>query len=147
MEVIAAGARVMVAMAATVAVIVGAIGGAIVWRGGIRLTLGGLSGMLVYFLAATALLGFSFLTLAVIVGIPILVLSFLISYLTARHLRSRTSLRLMWATPAAVGSALTVGFLYLLLFRLSLWAPVWIALGADACLILLAIRNWKLVPQ
>ena len=147
MEVIAAGARVMVATAATAAVIVGAIGGAIVWRGGNRLTLGGLSAVAVYFLAATDFLGFAFLTLAVIFGIPILVLSFLISYLTARHLKSRTSLRLMWATLAAVGSALTVGFLYLLLFRLSLWAPVWIALGADACLILLAIRSRKLVPQ
>ena len=63
MEVIAAGARVMVASAATAAVIVGAIGGAIVWRGGNRLTLGGLSAVAVYFLAATDFLGFSFLTL------------------------------------------------------------------------------------
>src|SRR6266571_7885769 len=41
MEVIAAGAMVMVTTAATAAVIVGPIGGAIVWRGGNRVTLGG----------------------------------------------------------------------------------------------------------
>ena len=70
MGVIAAGFEILVATAAMAAVIVGAIGGAIVWRGGNSLTLGGLSAVAVYFLAATAFLGFSWLTAAALFGVP-----------------------------------------------------------------------------
>jgi len=40
-----------------------------------------------------------------------------------------------------------MGFLYLLLFRFGLRAPLVTALAADVCLILLVIRNRGLVTQ
>lgn len=57
----------------------------------------------------------------------------------------------MWATIGALGCALAVGAAYLrlftALFMTSLWAPAMIALGADACLVLLAIRNRNPIPR
>ena len=70
-------------------------------------------------------------------GLPPLLLSFLIASATARALEARTRLRPLWTTLAAFGCALSLGFLYLLLFRLDLGKPLVVALVADAALALL----------
>jgi hypothetical protein len=151
MEVVATGFVNLVVTTALVALIMGAIGGVLVWRIRSGLALGGLAAVGVYLgaylLVAAVFLGFPSLALAVLYGIPSLALTFLISFLTVRHLEARANLHPIWATLSAFASALIAGFLWILLFRFSYWAPVWVALGTDVYLILFAIRNRKLVTQ
>lgn len=74
-------------------------------------------------------------------------LTFLICSISARWLEARTALRPIWIALAAFGFTLSMGFLYLLWFRLSWRAPLLAALGADVCLVLILIRSRKLVRQ
>ena len=136
----------MIGAAAVLAVIAGAAGGAALWKAKYGLALGGPSVAGIYFLAVVFFLEISWLG-AVLFGVVPLVMTFLVSYLTARHLIMRAKLRPIGAALAALVTALIVGFLYLLLFRISLWVSVWIAAGVNAYLMFLAIRNWKLAPQ
>lgn len=148
MEVIAVGFKVLVASVVVTAVIVGAMSGAVFWRAKNGLVLGSLSALGVYFLAVAIdldLLPWGKLTL--VFGVPPLIMTFLMSYLTARHLKARSKLRPLWASLAALGGTLIVGFSYGFLFRIGFEAPIWTALGADAGLILLTIRNRRLVLQ
>jgi hypothetical protein len=136
----------MIGAVACLAVIVGAVTGSLSWKAKRGLALGGPAVVCVYLLAVVAFLEISWLG-AVLFGATPLILTFLVSYLAARHLKVRANMRPIWATLAALGAALIVGLFYLLLFRFNLWASVWIAAGLDAFLSLLAIRNWKLAPQ
>jgi len=147
MEVISNGFVILVAYVAMVAIIMGAVGGAIVWkiRGG--LTRGSLSTAGIYLLAAVPIIGFPWLAVALIFGIPLLVLTFLITFLTAHHFETRANLHHILSILAAISTALIAGFLLLMLFRFNLWAPVWITLGADAYLILLVISERKVASQ
>jgi ABC-type Mn2+/Zn2+ transport system permease subunit len=74
-------------------------------------------------------------------GAPSMALAFLVCAVSARWLEARTALRRNWAILAAFGFTLAMGVLYLLLFRLSLWAPLPAALAADVCLIVLLMRS------
>jgi hypothetical protein len=131
---VAAAAYVMVAALAVQAVAFGALGGALAWAIGARLLWAGplAAGA---FLAATVLLGSYRLEPAALYGIPLLTLTFLVSWLIARFLETGGKWRRIWATPAALGGGFLVGFLWLLQSRLGLWTPVSTALVADACLI------------
>ena len=137
----------MAATAAMAALILGAMTGAVVWRLKSSLFLGGLLSLAIFVLAATVFLGFRSLTVAVIYGIPALIMTFLISHLAANAWNVRLNMRALWATLAGIGTALVAALLYLLMLRFSALAAVWVALGADACLIPLAMRNRKVVSQ
>ena len=91
----------------------------------------------------TVLLGSYSLTGAAVFGIPPLILALLTCWLTARSLEARARLRRIWASLVGLGCALFLGFLCLLLFRVSFWAPVSVALAADVCLILFIYRSRK----
>lgn len=145
MEPLAVGAIVSIAGTAALAVIIGALSGAVVWRVRHGLIWGGLLSISAY-LFVFAIDGDFSLRGAAVFGGPPLVLTFLISYLAARQLTARANLRALWATVAALASALAVGTLYLLWFRFGLlrsspWEPIWTAAGADVCLLLVAIRD------
>lgn len=88
---------------------------------------------------------FRWLARELIWGAPSMALAYLICALSARWLEARTALRRNWAMLAAFGFTLCMGILYLLLFRLSLWAPLLAALAADALLIVLLVRSRTLV--
>ena len=122
-------------------VIVGAIGGAIVWNARAGLAVGGLATAALYFVAAAAL-GASNFRVLLMVGLPPLFLSFLTVSMAARALALHTRLGVVWVTLAALGSAFAAGATYLWLFRISLWATSVIALLADAVLIVLLMVFW-----
>jgi hypothetical protein len=148
MEPIAVAAVVAIAAAMVASLVAGAVIGAVVWRLKYGLALGGLCVGL-YLLVAPGRLVAAFLSTAW-VSAPPLVMTFLTSYLTARHLSVRTKWRPAWATVAALAGALALGALYMslsgILFRRGLWDPAWIAIGADLSLALLVIRDWSAAP-
>lgn len=144
MEPLAAAGYVTVVSNALLAVILGAFGGAVAWqvkRSLLWVALLAAGG----YLAATVLLGSSRLMAAAVVGIPPLILTLLACWLTARYLETRARLRRIWATLVALVCALLLGFLWLLLFRLSFRVPVSLALAADVGLIVLLYRTRKAV--
>jgi hypothetical protein len=124
----------MIAALVVMAVMVGAVGGAIAWAVGAGLLWGGIL-TVGAFLAATVLVESYSLKAATLLGLPLLVLAFLIAWLTARYLEARAKFRRIAAALLALGAALVVGFLCLLLGRIELLAPVWVAASADGCLI------------
>lgn len=67
--------------------------------------------------------------------------TFLVASVSARWLETRTMLRRTGTATAAFAVALSLGLLSPRLFGLSLQAPVFAAVGAGACLILLAIHD------
>ncbi|MGH7701913.1 MAG: hypothetical protein ACREMO_02385 [Gemmatimonadales bacterium] len=134
--------------AALTGVVVGAIGGAVVWRVRSNLALGGLltagAYLLVQALDGDAL---GLLRARFTWGLPAAILAFLVASVSARWIAARTTLRPTWITLAAFGLALGLGFLYLFLFRVSPWAPRRGAVAADVCLILLLMRSpWLARP-
>jgi hypothetical protein len=147
MEPIAAGFMVSIAAAAVLGIVVGAIGGAVVRRLRMNFVLG------VFLTACAYLLALIeendgrvlWLKAELVWGTPSMMLAFLISLIAARWLEARTKLRPIWTTLAAFGVALTLGFLYLLTFRLSLTAPPVIGLVADAGLLLLLVLSRKII--
>ncbi len=147
MEVISNGFLILVGSVAIAAFIMGTFGGAIVWkvRGG--LALGGLSTVGVYLLASAAILGYPWLIAALIFGVPSLILTFLISFIVARHFESRANSHHIFPALAAIFTALVAGFLLLVLFRFNLWAATLTTLGIDAYLILYVIRKQSLLSQ
>jgi hypothetical protein len=144
MEPVAVAGYVTVAANAVLAIILGALAGAIAWAVNRSLLWVGLSAAGIY-LAGTVLLGSSRLAAAAVVGMPPLLLTLLISWLTARYLEARASVKRIWATPVALCGALLLGFLWLLLFRLGFRTPVLVALAADVGLIVLLFRARRAV--
>lgn len=150
MEPLAVAAIASIAGAAVLAIIIGAVSGAVAWRVRHGLVLGGLLSIGAYLLVLAIDGGLHWLRGTAVFGGPPFVLTFLISYLAARYLTARANLRPLWATVAALASALVIGCLYLLWFRFGLlrsspWEPIWIAVGADACLLFVAIRGRSVV--
>src|SRR5438552_12847513 len=130
---IAFGFMILIGAAALMGVMVGAIGGAVIWRMRMNLVLGGLltAGVYLLVLVADHLGDFLWLRAKLTWGIPPLSLAFLIASVSARWLKARTRLHPTWTTLAACGVGLGLGFLYLLLFRIDLEAPLAVALVAD----------------
>jgi hypothetical protein len=146
MEPVGAAGYVMVAAAAVLAVILGAFAGAIAWAVRCSLFWAALLAAGAY-LAIEVLLGSASLAPAAVIGIPPLILTLLTSWLTARYLEARARFRHISATLVALGFTLLLGFLWGFSFRLGLWAPVSLALVADACLIVLFCRSRKEIAQ
>ena len=107
MEPLAAAGYLLIASAALDGIIVGALGGAISWAvKGRRLWIGVLVAGI--YVAMVLRASYSLKTGAVF-GIPLSVLTFLISWLTASYLQARTRLKTIWATPLATCCALIAG--------------------------------------
>src|SRR5688572_8191720 len=124
MEPLAASFAVNAATAGLLATIIGAMGGAIVWRGQFRLIPGIACACVVYVLLSVPLSAF---LIAIVHGIPLLTLTLLVAWLTAHHLRHRAQLRVVSAVCTALAAALLVGLLHVFLLRLSLWFPAFTA--------------------
>lgn len=127
---------VMVTSAAVLAVFLGALGGTIAWAVKRGPLWGGLAATGVYF-TKTVVLESARLTSSAVIGIPPLIMTLLISWMTASHLEARTRLWRTWAALLGLACALLLGFLWGFLFRLGLRAPVSVAIAADVCLIAL----------
>ena len=149
MEPIAVGFMIMVAGAAFLGVVVGAMGGAVVWRLRGGLVLGGALTACAYLLSLILEHheDFIFLRTKLIWGIPSMSVSFLVGSVSARWLEARTRLRPVWIALAAFGISLALGVLYMSMFRISMKAPLEAALAADICLILLLMGLRKSVVQ
>jgi len=138
---IAAGFVVLILTAALMGVVVGAIGGAVAWRFRANLVLGAVATWCAFLLLLVAdSYDLHWLRAKLTWGTPPLTLTFLMASALARELEARTALRRAWIGLAAFGIALSLGLLYLRLFRLDLWTPLPLALGADVALILLLTR-------
>jgi hypothetical protein len=149
MEPFAVGFMVLIAGASVIGVVVGAIGGAVLWRLRIGVVPGAVltAGAYLLVLVLEHHEDFIFLRAKLTWGAPSMSLAFLICSVSARWLEARTKLRPTWIALAALGFSLAMGFLYLLLFRLSMRAPLVAALAGDICLILLLMRSRRLVLQ
>src|SRR5262245_18562256 len=135
---VAAGFIVLILTAALMGVIVGAIGGAVVWRLRVNLVLGAVLTAFAFVVTLVAEYPGSFFLRAKLVwGLPPMLLTFLIASLSARALEARTRLRPLWTTLAAFGCALSLGSMFLWLFRLDLQITIVAALVADAGLAVL----------
>src|SRR5262245_49506825 len=123
----------MIAAAAVLAVMVGALGGAIASALRAGLLLGGVltAGAYLADLVFIESVGLKTATLF----LPLVALTFLTSWLTARLLEARLGLPRVWAASLAFVCALLTGFLCMLLGRVGLLIPVWAALAADLGLI------------
>ena len=142
---VAYGVLAMIAGVMVVAVVVGAAGGVINGRLQGELSVGAVVVTAAYVLLLMALESRSSWRLAVFGLLP-LMLSFLVGSVTTRLLQTRAGLRPVLAMLAALGGALLVGFLYLMLIRggwLKLTDPgtAWVALAAFSLLIVLSIRK------
>lgn len=131
---VAAAAYVMIAALGVAAVLVGAFGGAIAWAVRAGLLWGGFL-TVGAFLTVMVLVESYSLKAATLLGLPMLILAFLTAWLTARSLEARARFRRISSALLALGAALVVGFLCMLLGRLDLLAPFWVAAAADVCLI------------
>jgi hypothetical protein len=126
----------IVASAAVLAVMLGAFAGAIGWATKARVLWAGLLAAAIYL--ATAVLWESHrLEAAASIGIPPLILTLLIAWLTAQYLETRAKWRRIWAALAALGGALLLGFLWGFSLRLGLREAILMALAADVCLLVL----------
>jgi len=145
MEPLAAAGYLLIASAALDGIMVGALGGAIAWavKGRRRWI-----GLLVAGIYVTIVLRASYsLKTGAVFGIPLLVLTFLISWLTASYLQARTRLKSIWSTPLAICCASIAGVAWAFLFRLGMWAPGTFAAVADVFLILFLFLRPKLIRQ
>jgi hypothetical protein len=142
MEPLAVAGYVAIASAAVLAIMAGAFAGALAWavRGWIKGSLlwCGLLAAAGY-LVKESVLDSAKLSSAFVLGIPLLVLTLLASWLLAGHLETRARWRRPWAALAALGGAFLLGYLWGFQFRLGLWVPSWTALAADLGLIVCLI--------
>lgn len=141
MEVIANGFIALATATATASIMMGAVSGTIVWKVKKGLVSGGLSTIGLYLIAAIAFLGFPWVAVIMPFGVPLLIMTFLISFLIGNHLETCGKLSPILATLTALCSALAVGALHLMLFIFSMQASIWVSLGAATYLIIFAIRN------
>src|SRR5262245_16705431 len=134
MEPLAAAGYVMIASAAVVALLLGALGGAIARALGRGLPWVALLAAAGY-LASTVLFDSARLAPAAIVGIPPLLLTLLTCWLSGHHLEAGAGWRRIPAALAGLGCALLVGFLWGFTFRIGVRTAVSTALALDAVLI------------
>ena len=131
----------MIAGAAAVSSLIGAVIGAVVWRFKKGLLWAGLAVGL-YVLLGPTLLNAPLRGVARF-GLPPLVLALLAAYVTGRSVGTSRRLNRFWAMIVALGAALLVATLYLRSFmrlmRADTWLPFWVAVIADAVLLVLAI--------
>jgi hypothetical protein len=109
MEPLGAAGYVMVAAAAVVAMFLGALAGTIAWAVKRGPLWGGVAAMGAY-LASTVVFGSARLAPAALIGIPLLTLTLLTSWLTASQLEARMRLRRMWAALLGFACALLLGY-------------------------------------
>jgi hypothetical protein len=142
-EPLAVGFILSIGTAALIGIFVGALGGAVVWRLRMNLLWGGLLTAIAFVVCLILENGGRtlFMKAEFMWGTPALILAFLLISLLAPWLASRIKLRPTWTGLIALLLVLVFGFMYLFLFRLNLAAPLWVALGADVCLLFLLIRN------
>lgn len=112
----------MVASAAVLAVMVGAVAGVLAWAMKLNILLGGVCAAAAY-LAALALLGSHSLTAAATVGGPPLLVTAVTAGVTARYLEARGRLWRPAVAMLALVVALAVGFLFLRLLAHALGFP------------------------
>jgi hypothetical protein len=138
---VAYGALVFVAGTMVISLLSGVIVGSAMW-GFKRGLAWGILCVVAYLLVASVVFEVRTSAFTSLNGPPML-MTFLGSYLTGRWIRARNQ-SVLWVTVAALGGGLVLGALYLflckLLFGISLWGPVWVALIADTCLGILAVR-------
>lgn len=139
----AAGFQVLIAASAVLGTMVGAIGGAVIWRLRWNVFLGALltGAAFLLIVVAESPKNFTWLPTRLTWGIPPMMLSYLVASLAGRWLADR--FRPAWTTLAAFGIAITVGFLCLLSFRWTPQAPLSVSVGGSACSIVLLLRSRK----
>lgn len=145
MEPIAAGFLRTIAGATVLAVFVGAVGSACVWRARIHIALGALLAAFAYVLLLIADHHgrFFWLRAELTWGAPILALTFLAGSLAARWIGAHARWRPTLVALGSFGVTLVVGLSYLFLFRLDMQAPLRWAWVIDAGLVLLLWRGRK----
>lgn len=143
---IAFGFLILIAAAAVLGVLAGALGGAVVWWARINLLVGGLLafGAFALVLVLEGEGDQTWMRAKLIWGTPSFVIAFLLCRLTARWLEMRTTLRRGWISLLGFLAAVGLGALYLLLFRIDPKAPLYAAPPAAALLIGLLI--WSRRP-
>lgn len=134
-----------IAGAAVLAVFVGALGGAIVWRARLHIALGALLTACAYVLLLIVdHHGRLFwLTAELNWGAPMLALTFLVGSLAGRWIGAHARWRSTLVALASFGVALVVGLSYMFLFRIDIQAPLRWAWVIDAGLVLLLLRSRK----
>jgi hypothetical protein len=149
LEPIAYGFLVMIAGAAFAGMVVGAIGGAVVWRVSCHLLLGIVLTFCTFFLIIIAdeQGHHAFLRAKLVWGAPSMGLTFLVGSIAARWLGAWTAIRRTWIALAAFGLALVAGFLYMLLFRARTESALATALWVDAGLVVLLILTRRLARR
>jgi hypothetical protein len=137
---VASAALVMIAATAVLGVFWGAPAGAIAWSIRLRLVwavalaVGG-------YLAQAVLFEHIRFVAAAAIGLPPLLLSLLTSWQAARYFETWKRYSRIRAGLLALGCGALSGFLCLLTARLHLWAPSYVALAANVCLIALLYRS------
>jgi hypothetical protein len=146
---VAFGFLILIATAAVTGALVGAIGGALVWRlrlnaaAGIALTVCAFLGILLLDQWGDT----TWLRAKLAWGIPSLAVTFLSASLSARWVAARTRLSPTWTAIVACVLALSLGFLYMFLFKLSPGAPLVGGPAISLCLILLLVLSRRLVQK
>ena len=145
MEPIAVGFLRTIAGASVLAVLVGALGSACVWRARIHIALGALLTACAYVLLLIMDHHGRFFWLRAELnwGAPMLALTFLVGSLAARWISARARWRPTLIALASLGVTLVAGLSYLFLFRLDMRAPLRWAWVIDAALALLLLRSGK----
>ena len=144
---IAAAVEFTIAGAGILAVLLGAIGGVVLWKMRINLLLGVPAVAAVYVVVLILSSGLFWLRLSLAAGLLPLIQAALLSHLLATFLQTRAKLRSVWSALAALASSLVVGFLTLLPVRLDLWTSNWLAVGIIACIFVLSFTVRKSVSR
>lgn len=133
MEPLVAYGYLLITTAALDGIFVGTVGGALAWVGkGRRLWI-----LLLVALAylVTVLRADYSPKAGVVFGLPLLVLTFLISWLAASCIQAGTTLKWFWVAPLAACCSLVVAIAWMFLMRIDLRVPATAAAVADLLLI------------
>ena len=131
---IAAAVEITVLSSMLLAVLVGALCGAVLWRR--RLWISALSAVTLFVVAMVADSGFFWLRLGATFGAGPLAQALLLSRFTARELTARLKLRALWSGALAFLVSLVIGALCLRVpERMDFWMPSWIAAAVVLCLL------------
>ena len=142
MEPLGVAGYVMIAAAAVLAMLLGALAGAIAWLARCNLLWPGLLAAAGY-LALTVFLDSAAPGPSAVIGLPPLMMTMLISWLVAGTLERRAGLGRVWAALSGLGIALLLGFSWGFSLRLGLWPAISLAFITDACLILVILLRRK----
>jgi hypothetical protein len=142
---IAYGVLATIAGIIVIAVLVGVVGGVVNGRLKGDISLGAILAGGTYFLVVILLESGSFGKIALFGVLPLLV-TFVVGSAATRFFETRFHLRSIFASLAALGSALLAGFVYLMLIRvgwlsLTEWGTVRIAAAVFSCMIIFSIRK------